>query len=96
MCSCTSFSSPSTFRVWLGVELHLNGGHIGYGLVSESNTSNGQNDQVTIQSTLNLKKGDQVWMEIYDVSTGAYLYDNIGYWTHFTGFMLEEEIVASL
>ena len=85
-----SFSSPSTFRVWLGVELHLNGGHIGYGLVSESNTSNGQNDQVTIQSTLNLKKGDQVWMEIYDVSTGAYLYD-----TSFMGWMLEEEIVAS-
>ena len=49
----------------------------------------------TLQSTLNLKKGDQVWVEIFDLSSGAYLHD-YNHFTHFTGFMLEEEIVASL
>jgi hypothetical protein len=34
-------------------------------------------------------------VEIFDLSSGAYLHD-YNHFTHFTGFMLEEEIVASL
>jgi hypothetical protein len=55
-------------------------------------------DQVsplTLQSTLNLKKGDRVWIEISFSGSSSYLYDNDYPYTHFTGFMLEEEIVAS-
>ncbi len=75
----------------------MNGGQIGLGYVEESNTVAGQNSPLTLQSTLNLKKGDQVWMEIYSSSTGAYLVDDsYNHFTHFTGWMLEEEIVASL
>ena len=55
-----------------------------------------QNDQLTIQSTLNLKKGDRVWVQIDRISPGAFLYDSGAHFTHFTGFMLEDEIVASL
>jgi hypothetical protein len=84
-------------RVYLGVGLILNGAEIGSGYVREYNTDGGQKSPLTLQSTLNLKKGDQVWMEIYWQSTGAYLADLIyKHFTHFTGFMLEEEIVASL
>ena len=49
-----------------------------------------QNDQLTIQSTLNLKKGDRVWVQIDRISPGAFLYDSGAHFTHFT------EIVASL
>jgi hypothetical protein len=74
-------------------------GQIGVGYVEESNTA-GQKSPLTIQSTLKLKKGDQVYVAIYGVSTGTigYLVDDsyISHVTHFTGFMLEEEIVASL
>ncbi len=86
----------SSSRVFLGVRLYLNGGRIGEGYVSESNTVNGQESPLTLQSTLNLKKGDQVWVAINYQSTGAYLYDNSYHYNHFTGFMLEEEIVSSL
>ncbi len=86
----------SSSRVYLGVDLYLNGGLIGRGAVEESNTVAGQNSPLTLQSTLNLKSGDQVWLAIYLQSTGAYLYDNSYHYTHFTGWMLQEEIVASL
>jgi hypothetical protein len=85
----------SSSRVELGVRLYLNGGQIGIGDVLETNTP-GQYSPLTLQSTLNLKSGDQVWLEIFYQSTEAYLYDDGYHYTHFTGFMLEEEIVASL
>ncbi len=89
------FPASSSY-VYLRVKLYLNGGQIGLGYVSESNTA-GQYNPLTLQSTLNLKKGDQVWLKIDAMSPGAYLYDLYGYHhTHFTGFMLEEEIAASL
>ncbi len=90
------FPASSSSRVVLGVALYLNGYYIGVGYVEEANTVNGQESPLTLQSTLKLKKGDQVRVEIYQQSTGAYLYDSGNHYTHFTGFMLEEEIVASL
>jgi hypothetical protein len=86
--------SPSL--VYLRVSLYLNGDYIGAGYVSEGNTITDQLSPLTLQSTLNLKSGDQLWVEILIISTGAYLYDDSNHLTHFTGFMLEEEIVASL
>jgi hypothetical protein len=85
----------------LGVYLYLNGGEIGASYVDQRKESTDQKtprqmSPLTLQSTLNLKKGDQVWVEIGAQSTGAYLYDDYFYSTHFTGFMLQEEIVASL
>jgi hypothetical protein len=88
---------PASSLVYLGVALYLNGGIIGTGYVSETNTITSQSSPLTLQSTLNLKSDDQVWVAILYQSTGAFLTDNINYhYTHFTGFMLEEEIVASL
>ncbi len=85
----------SSSLVRLGVSFYLNGVKIGTGYVAEANTP-GQSSPLTLQSTLNLKKGDQVWITINWQTTGANLYDNSNHHTHFTGFMLEEEIVASL
>ena len=65
------------------------------GYVEEANNVAYQFSPLTVQSTLNLKSGDQVWVASQQ-STEANLYDNINHLTHFTGFMLQEEIVASL
>jgi hypothetical protein len=91
------FPSSSSY-VYLGIGLYLNGGHIGSGFVEAANTLSGQNDQVTLKLTLNLKNRDRVWVEIDNWSAGvAKLYDDYSHYTHFTGFMLkEEENVASL
>jgi hypothetical protein len=89
------FPTSSSY-VALSVSLYLNGDYIGAGWVEESNTIAGQWSPLTLQSTLNLKSIDQVWLEITAMSIGAYLYDSSFHYTHFTGFMLEEEIVASL
>jgi predicted choloylglycine hydrolase len=49
---------------------------------------------MSFQWTLNLKKGDQLWVGFFGSS--SYLHDDSSHLTHFTGFLLEEEIVASL
>jgi hypothetical protein len=86
----------SSSAVYLGVALYLNGDYIGVGYVSEGNTIAGQLSPLTLQSTLNLKNGDQVWVAINWQSPGAFLWDSGAHHNHFTGFMLQEEIVASL
>jgi hypothetical protein len=77
--------------------LYLNGISIGASFVLQNNGPVDQYNPMTLQSTLNLKTGDQVWVEIGPSGSSSYLYDEYGYHhTLFTGFMLEEEIVASL
>ncbi len=79
--------------------LYLNGNQIGSSEVYEHYGPVDQFSPVTLQSTLNLKKGDQVWMQISYSGSDVrftYLSDNEYHHTHFTGFMLEEEIAASL
>jgi hypothetical protein len=76
----------------LGVGLYLNGNYMGWGFVEEYNTLNGQESPLTLQSTFSLQKGDQLWLEIKLMSTGVSLYDNNDIWTHFTGYILEEEL----
>jgi hypothetical protein len=90
--------TASASWVSLNVGLYLNGIGIGTGRAEESYTVNDQWSPLsTLQSTMNLKKGDRVWVEITGMSSGAFLWDDSVYhYTHFTGFMLKEEIVASL
>jgi hypothetical protein len=86
----------SSSNVWLGVSLYLNGSKMGRGYVTETKTAAVQFSPLTPQSTLNLNEGDQVWMEINLLSSEVKLYDSSNHLTHFTGFMLEEKIVAFL
>jgi hypothetical protein len=83
---------------WFSSYFYLNGNLIGSSYVSEWNVPVDHSNPLTLQSTLNLKKGDQLWVQIwYTPGSSSYLYDD-SHWhyTHFTGFMLEEEIGASL
>jgi hypothetical protein len=76
--------------------LFLNGNSMGTSTVEENNGPVDQVSPLTLQSTLNLKKGDQVWVGIYYTGSSSYLYDDGWHNTHFTGFMLEEQIRESL
>jgi hypothetical protein len=87
------FPSSSSHSFYAG--LYLNGSLIGRSSIKGSAITD-QHSPLTIQLTLNLKKGDQVWATIQYDGSGKVLYDNSDHYTHFTGFMLEEEIVASL
>jgi hypothetical protein len=85
-------SSTSQFFSYL----YLNGNVIGRSHVNENKGPVNQYSPLTLQSTWNLKTGDQVWVTIWYDGSSSYLYDNGNHHTHFTGFMLEEEIVALL
>ncbi|XP_046456611.1 uncharacterized protein LOC124203801 [Daphnia pulex] len=77
--------------------LYLNGFLIGSSHVHKHDGIIDQESPVTIQSTLNLKKDDQVWVTFsYSGGSSSHLFDDSYHYTHFTGFLLEEEIVASL
>jgi hypothetical protein len=84
-------SSPIGFCFFL----FLNGNIIVTSYVQEMKGPVDQWSPLTLQSTLNLKKGDQVWVTI-EYGGSSSLYDDSYHHTHFTGFMLEEEIVVSL
>jgi hypothetical protein len=90
--------SSSSSAVFLDSSLYLNGNRIGSSNVYEANTPVDQRNPLTLQSTLNLEKGDQVWVQIYynnSTDSSSSLSDDSRYLTHFMGYMLEEEIVAS-
>jgi hypothetical protein len=76
--------------------LFLNGKWIGGSKVQKESGPVRQYSPLTLQSTLNLKKGDRVWVQISYSGSDSFLKDDQEHFTHFTGFMLEEEIVASL
>ncbi|EFX70310.1 C1q-related factor precursor-like protein [Daphnia pulex] len=82
------FPLASTYKN-LGVRLVLDGTTVGNAWVSEQHTIKDQSSPLTLQSILYLKSGQKVWLEINSISTSVKLYG--GLYTHFTGFLLEEE-----
>ena len=86
----------SSSLAWFYSFLYLNGNSIGSSFVYEDNGPVLRYSPLTLQSTLNLEKGDRVWVQITYLGSFSYLYDDRDHYIHFTGFMLEEEIVASL
>jgi hypothetical protein len=89
-------ASSFAMAFWIG--LYLNGNEIGKGYSVEISTAS-QLKPYSLQSTLNLEAGDQVWVEIFKLGdpTGVYLYDDdISHYTHFNGWLLQENISNSL
>lgn len=86
-------SLSSTSRILSRIQLFKNGGFIGSCTADE--TGAGENYETTsLQSTLNLQNGDQIWLQIDDITSGALLFGDGR--AHFNGFLLEEEIVQSV
>jgi hypothetical protein len=92
----TARLDSSSSSAWFNSYLYLNGDLIGTSQVREDKGPVLQWSPLTLQSTLNLKKGDQLWVTIFYGGGSSYLSEDGNHLTHFTGFMLEEEIVASL
>jgi hypothetical protein len=92
----TAYLESSSSYAWFYSFLYMNGYRMGTSFVDEEKGPVNQFSPLTLQSTLNLKKGDQLWVQIAYSGTSSYLEDSSSRYTHFTGFMLEEEIVASL
>jgi hypothetical protein len=86
----------SSAGAWYFSKLYFNGNSIGSGFVHEVYGPVNQFSPLTLQSTLDMEKGDQVWVQIDYSGTSSYLSDNGNHHTHFTGFLLEEEIFDSL
>ncbi|XP_046459494.1 uncharacterized protein LOC124205942 [Daphnia pulex] len=87
---------PSSPSVWLGVGIYWNDRQSGMAWVEDVNTPSRRITTVSLQSTLNLKKGDQIWLKVSDMSGDLPLFDDDHHHTHFTGFMLQEDIIASI
>ncbi|KAI9563567.1 hypothetical protein GHT06_011031 [Daphnia sinensis] len=87
-----AFPASTTPKSYLVVGLYLNGVGVG---VSEANVSNNAEDeyeQLSLQATLHMNAGDQVWLGLMYASAGSYLHDDIRHFTHFNGWLLEEDI----
>ena len=81
------------------IGLFLNGKSIGSDFTEETTSyyHSVKRGPLSIQSTLKLNEGDEVWLRIYRSQGYIYLLeDRENHFSHFTGFMLEENIVASL
>ena len=88
----SAYIPKSSSYVYLHVLMYLNGKVIGKGWADEAGTAY-QNETFSFQSTLEVKKGDEIWLEIDDMSTGASLYGDR--YTHFSGSLLEENMASS-
>lgn len=92
----------------MSVALCLNGNDVGYGRSDEMrlnpadfdyNPADFDYETLSIQSTLDLKVGDEVWLQIKKRSAEQYiphLFDETTrHYTHFTGWLLEEDVFRS-
>ena len=71
----------SSSKLGLAVRMYLNGNLIGSGLADEAGTAN-QFETLSLQSALNLQKGDQISLQINQMDTGTYLHDSSNHYNH--------------
>ena len=83
-----SFSGIGSGNSFIRPQLFLNDNCIGTG-----DAAAGENDlsTFTLQSTLQLNAGDQVSLKLRSDGTG-YLSDTGSHYTHFTGWLLQEDL----
>lgn len=77
---------------YVRLDLLLNGNLVGKAFTDNNNDSF---ETYSLQTTLNLQAEDQIWL-IIDSMPNAYLYDDGSHYTHFTGWLLQEDISKSL
>ncbi|EFX66406.1 matrix metalloproteinase 1 [Daphnia pulex] len=87
-----NFPQSSSSLLRLGVGFFLNVRQVGRSFVDEANSVNFQKSQLTLQSTFGLNEGDRIWLQIIFMASGVSLYDNEWHYTHFTGFILDEDL----
>jgi hypothetical protein len=84
---------PSSSNQQLHLHLVKNGSRIA-NAHSDSTSPGGHDETFSLQSTLQLQIGDQIWVDISSISAGAHFHGNT--YTHFTGWLLQEDVSLSL
>jgi hypothetical protein len=84
------FPATSSSRFKIDICLTKSGSRIANGHSSSTSSSLITHETFSLQSTLQLQVGEQIWAEIFYVSAGAFLDGNN--YTHFTGWLLQEDI----
>ncbi|EFX78137.1 hypothetical protein DAPPUDRAFT_246487 [Daphnia pulex] len=64
------------------------------GRVEAAMTQGVSSDGFSLQSTLHLQAGEQIWIQS-DTEEYMYLHDNGNHYTHFTGWLLQEDVAQS-
>lgn len=83
-----SYNPPGDFT--LDVEMVKNGQYVARAAADDGANS----ETLSMQSILNLKAGDQVWTQVTYITSGISLLGPS--YTHFTAFLLEEDVSLSL
>lgn len=78
----------------IDINLMLNGGNVGACSADERDSSISEN--LSVQATLSLTAGSKIWIQISYVRGPTRLSDNVYHFTHFSGWLLEEDIRSSL
>ncbi len=73
---------------YLGIYLRVNDANVGYAYTWQSAT--GSQDVVSLSASLRLAKGDTV--NLYNAGSGSVLLDNGNHHTHFSGWLVEEDL----
>ncbi|XP_057368460.1 uncharacterized protein LOC130689541 [Daphnia carinata] len=94
--SCLTTAGTTAKPVFAAVGLFLNAVQVGEAWVHEGTTTVNRDSPLTFQSTLTLKAGDRIWLQIKSLGDTGFLYDDKNGYNHFNGFMLDEEITRSL
>ena len=82
------FPASST-GVALDLSMYLNGNVIGRGHADEVGTVPDR-ETFSFQTIFNLQAGDQIWLQILNLSTETFLFGS--WYTQFSGMLLEENI----
>ena len=92
--SAVAYYPASSSRSDVMFSLIMNDNEIGRSLVASNDDSSVYTH--SLQSTLDLKMGDRVWINLHYVSPGAYLCEDAGsHYTHFTGHLWQEKVASS-
>ena len=84
---------PSSSNLYMNLHLVKNGSRIAK-TYSDTTSPGGQYESFSLQSTLQLQVGDQIWVDISGIAVGAHFHGNTN--THFTGWLLQEDVSLSL
>jgi hypothetical protein len=72
------------------INLYKNSEYVGFCFSDESGNTGFQYETFSLESTLDLRKGDTIWLKITDQGPGVFLRGSGSF--HFTGWLLEEDI----
>lgn len=79
------------------MSLYLNGKAMNGGAFSDAMTSGEmQYKQISLQTSVDMKVGDKLWLQVNIRTKGASLWEDDDFITHYTGWLVEEDLSSVL